>query len=142
MAPRSFPGLERRDWPLGVQSAPLYVPPSSSFPRVCAQVPSSLRPQTEGHCFLLGGCPLLHYPRGYRPNDADNLPGFCNPIQPGSPHRALPEDDFPAKSSDFRAIFPSFLSNSDHQSPVSFFHIFHQRESDCFGCVCSTWIFF
>jgi hypothetical protein len=60
----------------------------------------------------------------------------------GNPHRALPEDDFPAKSSDFRAIFSPFLSNPDHQSPVSFFHIFHQRESDYFGCVCSTCILF
>jgi hypothetical protein len=54
----------------------------------------------------------------------------------------VPEDDFPSKSSDFRALFPSFLSNPDHQSPVFFFRFLHQREPDHFRRVCSSWILF
>jgi hypothetical protein len=81
------------------------------------------------------------------PEDIDQMmqitcPDSVIPFSLEAPHRAILEDDFPATSSDFRAIFPAFLSNPDHQSPVSFFHILYQREPDYFGCVCSTWIFF
>ena len=142
MASINFPRSEWWDWALGVQFAPISVPPNSPFPWVCTQVPSSLSPRTESHCFFVWGRPLLHHPRGYRPDDADNPPGICVPFQPRNPHWALSKDDFPAESSDSWAFPPHFRSAPVHKSPVPFFSIFHQRKLDYFLPVCPAWVLF